>query len=252
MASASSLQGARTATLDNLDCGTSYSLAVDARDGADNRSARTAITAATEPCRPTKGDKPDTPAVPDTPGAPGAPDTPAEPDTPESSSPPSAGDGPHHPHTSEPDAPKAHPSKPETTDDGREHDNRPRSAVERRSPKAWSGRNERRRPASSPLGNGPLAVSSWLGRTVLVFGTVRLLNTTRFVTISTPPSIQRVETGRTAQNARVTKAYDRVSVRWEGRRFFSRGALELHLEWSGSSFETWVRQHPGALRRLRP
>ena len=44
---------------------------------------------------------------------------------------------------------------------------------------------------------------------------------------------------------------DLISVRWDGWRFFSRGALRIHLQWSGQSFATWVAQHPGALPRLR-
>ena len=39
----------------------------------------------------------------------------------------------------------------------------------------------------------------------------------------------------------VSAAYDLISVRWDGRRFFSRGALKLHLDWSGGDYETWVR-----------
>ena len=49
----------------------------------------------------------------------------------------------------------------------------------------------------------------------------------------------------------VLPAYDLISVRWDGRRFFSRGALKLHLDWSGGDYEAWVRQHPAAYLRLR-
>ena len=50
----------------------------------------------------------------------------------------------------------------------------------------------------------------------------------------------------------VSDDYDLISVRWDGRRFFSRGALKLHLDWSGGDYETWSRQHPTAFQRLRP
>ena len=37
---------------------------------------------------------------------------------------------------------------------------------------------------------------------------------------------------------------------WDGKRFFTLGALRLHLEWSGTSWDTWARQHPRAVLRL--
>ncbi|MGH7541322.1 MAG: hypothetical protein ACRELC_10010 [Gemmatimonadota bacterium] len=48
----------------------------------------------------------------------------------------------------------------------------------------------------------------------------------------------------------ISADYDLISVRWDGRRFFSRGALKLHLDWSGDSYQTWVRQHRTAFQRL--
>jgi hypothetical protein len=37
---------------------------------------------------------------------------------------------------------------------------------------------------------------------------------------------------------------------WDRKRFFTLGALRLHLEWSGTSWDTWARQHPRAVLRL--
>ena len=39
-------------------------------------------------------------------------------------------------------------------------------------------------------------------------------------------------------------------VDWDGRRFFSRSALRLHLQWSGRNWGTWVHEHPVAFMRL--
>jgi hypothetical protein len=39
-------------------------------------------------------------------------------------------------------------------------------------------------------------------------------------------------------------------VDWDHQRFETRGALRVHLQWSGASWTTWVRQHRQAFERL--
>ena len=67
------------------------------------------------------------------------------------------------------------------------------------------------------------------------------------------PRLQRVPARlpRQISGSGSSQLLDLISVRWDGLRFFSRGALRIHLQWSGQSYATWVAQHPGALLRLR-
>ena len=83
---------------------------------------------------------------------------------------------------------------------------------------------------------------------------LRLLDSLRTLSsvVSTGASLHATTT-RTQREPTTgsSRRLDPASVRWDGWRFFTRAALKIHLQWSGESFETWVRQHPGALQRLR-
>jgi hypothetical protein len=230
-----SLLATRTTTLGDLQCGTSYTVAVDARDAAGNESAKTTLVTSTDPCAPDVATTPTTPA----PTAPAAPNQPAAPTN-----------QPAAPTTGKPQAPASDRPRPEKADDRNERTEKDRIA---RGLRAWKelvrttrGPDRRPRHSSSSLLSSRSLLSGWLWTVGLAESFPELGWSALLVTPSA--HVQRRDTDRETEAA--SSGPDRDSVRWDGRRFFSRNALKLHLDWSGRDFRTWVRQHPGALTRL--
>ena len=254
-----STQKALSATFDDLECGTSYTVAVDAQDHAGNRSEKTVHRARRpEPAsrllqrsrRITTGRTSRTSRTIRT-----SPISRSSRRTPRARRPSTPSEGSAARTRSAP-KPTSEPVGSSQTAAGRSVGADDRSLPESFVP------SDRPLWTSLPAWNPMLVdVFGWLASSVYVeLGEAKPAS--RPVLGRDGRIVQRLESvqhhGEQAgigllslgQRSWVSAADDLISVRWDGRRFFTRGALKLHLDWSGESYNTWVRQHRKAFQRL--
>jgi hypothetical protein len=195
-----------TATVDGLECATSYVFSVDAYDAAANHSAKATTIAATDPCASPRLDDSKT-SEPTR-----KPDHAVNPETQSAESHPDGG----------PPPPSA-PTRPAPDDSVQSPAPSPPSFDPL---SAWP-------PRCGARASRPFLPTPWAG----CLGSVGTVSTW---SVSVPPA---VESGSRSP-------YSFSSVDWDGRRFFTRGALRIHLQWSGDSWRVWVRNHRRAFDRL--
>jgi hypothetical protein len=234
-------QAELTATVSNLRCGTSYEIAVDATDAAGNRSEKARIAVSTNTCAaaPSGGpggtDRPNQ----DNPNKPDKADHP-QPESTQNAVESASADQPASLEPKESPTSPADPSRVDrstpsrATGPTREVRQVPTPSREKEDrysrPRVGLQSSAGRRPWPSFLGPHPVipgvfdvlslgltggGLSQWSSSTFRVFAVDHLL-----------------------------------TVRWDGRTLHSRGALKLHMDWSGRNYKLWIRQHRRAFERL--
>jgi Fibronectin type III domain len=211
-------------TLDGLDCGTSYALAVDAVDAAGNHSSQATAVAPSGSCHASADSGNPSQPGNDNSGKPGN----------DNSGKPGSGDDSTSAFRLSPGivlprwtllVPLTPVLAPTSSDDG---------------PGLWDPWLCTIGPCWSPL--------AWLARSVEVTTAAPARDAGASTSVVVRPTAVWTQVVGPAPMWLATP--EPSPVTWDGRRFTSLDALRIHLQWSGVDYARWKRLHPGAVARL--